>query len=312
MDSLTIFYINSTSEAPFNESNTKIACFDYDWTLVKPKSGNEFPKDQNDYCWLYTSIPRTLQDLYNDGYSIYIFTNQTKPWKLNMISESLTVLDIPIKVIVGNKEYKKPNSLLFNKGTNVKFNKKHSFYVGDAAGRTGDFSNSDREFAENVGITFKTPEEVFEMDLVKVPDTRDYHLSTQECVILVGYPASGKSTFAKTKFEPHNYHIVDGDTLKTLPKMLKEAKSQLQQGKSVVIDATNGKKENRNQIIKMARDLGVPSRCFVFTMDITEAMQWNTKRTLETGKKVPKIAFWTYRKHYVPPTVDECPIVYIK
>ncbi|GME85124.1 unnamed protein product [Ambrosiozyma monospora] len=36
-----------------------------------------------------------------------------------------------------------------------------SFYVGDAAGRKSDFSDSDKKFAENVGLKFYTPEEFF-------------------------------------------------------------------------------------------------------------------------------------------------------
>ena len=45
--------------------------------------------------------------------------------------------------------------------------KSKSFYCGDAAGRSPpevinkDFSNSDREYAENVGLTFLTPESMF-------------------------------------------------------------------------------------------------------------------------------------------------------
>jgi len=44
---------------------------------------------------------------------------------------------------------------------------KSSFYCGDAAGRPKtatrpkDFSDSDIKFAHNVGLTFKTPEELF-------------------------------------------------------------------------------------------------------------------------------------------------------
>lgn len=37
----------------------------------------------------------------------------------------------------------------------------NSVFVGDAAGRPGDFLDSDAMFAKNVGIEFKTPEEVF-------------------------------------------------------------------------------------------------------------------------------------------------------
>ncbi len=36
-----------------------------------------------------------------------------------------------------------------------------SFFVGDAAGRDNDFSCSDRKFAANAKIDFKTPEEFF-------------------------------------------------------------------------------------------------------------------------------------------------------
>ena len=36
-----------------------------------------------------------------------------------------------------------------------------SFFCGDAAGRPGDFSDTDLEFAKRVGLAFKTPEDVF-------------------------------------------------------------------------------------------------------------------------------------------------------
>lgn len=35
------------------------------------------------------------------------------------------------------------------------------YYCGDAAGRPSDFSDSDKEFARKLGVTFKLPEEVF-------------------------------------------------------------------------------------------------------------------------------------------------------
>ncbi len=36
--------------------------------------------------------------------------------------------------------------------------KEQSFFVGDAAGRKGDFAGTDRKWALNVGIKFYTPE----------------------------------------------------------------------------------------------------------------------------------------------------------
>lgn len=39
--------------------------------------------------------------------------------------------------------------------------KKTSYFVGDAAGRTGDHSDTDRKWANNVNLRFYTPEEFF-------------------------------------------------------------------------------------------------------------------------------------------------------
>ena len=44
-----------------------------------------------------------------------------------------------------------------------KIDKAASFFIGDAAGRKfsggkGDFSSTDRKWAENVGLAFQTPE----------------------------------------------------------------------------------------------------------------------------------------------------------
>ncbi|DBA85139.1 TPA: hypothetical protein ACH3X2_005859 [Trebouxia sp. C0005] len=42
-----------------------------------------------------------------------------------------------------------------------------SFFVGDAAGRLGDFADSDKQFAAAVGIPFKLPEDIFGEGVVK-------------------------------------------------------------------------------------------------------------------------------------------------
>jgi bifunctional polynucleotide phosphatase/kinase len=304
-----VFEING----PINNDNQKIACFDYDWTLCKPKDSKTFPSNKDDYIWLRPNVPDIIKQLYVDGYTIYIFTTQTKLWKLDMIKESLATLNIPIKVIVGfgkgDDVVRKPNKALFYDNVSVSFDKTESFFVGDAAGRPNDHSNDDRLFAENVGINFKIPEDIFPIELTKKIDTFDYESSRQEIIILVGYQASGKSTFAANKFS--TYTILSGDVLKTLPKMLKEGKKFLNEGKSIVFDATNPKKENRAKIIELANEYKIPVRCFVFNVDIETAMEYNTKRMNETGKKVPKISFYVFRKNYVKPTKEECEIVEI-
>jgi hypothetical protein len=42
--------------------------------------------------------------------------------------------------------------------TSVASDKDASFFVGDAAGRAGDFASTDRKWAVNIGIPFYTPE----------------------------------------------------------------------------------------------------------------------------------------------------------
>lgn len=54
----------------------KIAAFDMDATLIKVKSGKDFPIDEKDWEWLFPSVPTKLQQLYKDGFEIVIFTNQ--------------------------------------------------------------------------------------------------------------------------------------------------------------------------------------------------------------------------------------------
>lgn len=283
----------------FDTKNKKIAAFDYDWTLVKPKESRTFPKDVDDWQWLRPNVPIVLKKYHDEGYSLYVITNQTKQWKLDHIKNSLGTLGLPIKVIVGIGGIAKPDPRLFT----VPFDRTKSFFCGDAAGRANDWSNSDLIFANNVGIKFKIPEECFPIELTKKEDCVDYQNDKLEMVVMVGYPAAGKSTFAQTKLKSNI--IVSGDELKTIPKMLKRAKRHLDMGNSVTIDATNGKIENRAKLIEFARKCGIYVRCIEITTSIEEAMEWNTVRSNETGKKVPKIAFYAYRKSYTKPTVEE-------
>jgi bifunctional polynucleotide phosphatase/kinase len=311
--SVITFEING----PINKNNKILACLDFDGTIVKPKESRPFPKDAQDWQWLRPNVPKNIKKLYEDGYSIYIFTNQTKEWKIDMIKESLKTLNIPIKVIIGFGKgdfvIKKPNKKLFfdnvKESVALNFSKK-SFYVGDAYDASIHFSDSDKKFAENIGMKFKIPEDIFPIELTKKKDTKNYEKDYQEIVIFVGPPASGKSSFARKKLK--SYQILNGDELKTLPKMISVAKKYLDESYSVVFDATNPKPENRAKIIELGKEYGIPVRCFVFNVEIEQAMEWNTLRFNETGKKIPRIAFYIFRKNYIKPTKEEgCKVINI-
>ena len=140
----------------------KIAAFDYDWTLVKPKTGFTFPKNVNDWVWLRNNVPNILKSFYKRGYCLVIFTNQSKKMKIEQISLVLQSLKIPIMAVIGmNKNIHKPSPYMFNIIFSDKKIHSTSFYVGDALGRPGDWSDSDKKFGETIGLKVLSPEEVF-------------------------------------------------------------------------------------------------------------------------------------------------------
>lgn len=108
----------------------------------------------------------------------------------------------------------------------------------------------------------------FKNQKVKLPlfaDNKDeeIHSSSQEMVLMVGCPASGKSTFSKKYLAPHGYVHINQDTLKTKEKCLKVASNALSEGKSVVIDNTNRDVTTRASFISLAQQHNIPVRCFV-------------------------------------------------
>lgn len=290
---------------PFNnfEFKGKIAGFDYDHTIVKPSSGGTFPKNEDDWMWLRKNIPEILQNSNNDGYSIVIFTNQSKEFKLKQLHNVLGSLPFPTCLVYEtDKTLQKPNCHMFvqfiEKFGDVDINK--SFFVGDALGREGDFADSDKQFAINCGLKWKSPEEFFPFAEKEVVDIE--YPNNREIVIMMGYPGSGKSTFVEKYFgDKDNYEIIHGDELKTEAKMKKALKNGILNDKSVVIDATHSSKKKRKVFIDIAKKEDIPVRIIRMTTTIEESMSRNLERTI----KVPKIALYMYRKHYEEPTIDE-------
>ena len=154
----------------------KVAGFDLDFTIVKPKSGRKFPKDENDWKWLYHNTKEKLLQLSED-YQVVIFSNQMglskgKQSKEELLTKFYSIykdINIPLIFLISDKDdnYRKPNTGLWEVLLKEGISKEGSFYVGDAAGRLEDeknkkdFSDSDRKFAKNVGIPFYTPESFF-------------------------------------------------------------------------------------------------------------------------------------------------------
>eukprot|EP00299_Pterocystis_sp_00344_P013712 c6750_g1_i2.p1 GENE.c6750_g1_i2~~c6750_g1_i2.p1 ORF type:complete len:248 (-),score=72.24 c6750_g1_i2:407-1150(-) len=209
-----------------------------------------------------------------------------------------------------------------------------SFYCGDAAGRLAgwkagakkDFSCGDRKFALNVKLNFYTPEELFLSEpaittfswdgidprdvLAKIkanPPTllSDYTKPEKEMIIMVGLPASGKSTFTKRFFEAKGYVRINQDTLKTEAKCKKAAQEALEEGKSVVIDNTNPSKSKRATYLNLL-DEDVTARC-VWVRTPREICEHNNmfRERTQGVKHVPDIAYNMFKKNFEEPSTSE-------
>jgi len=283
----------------------KLAIFDFDWTLVRPTRGKKFPKDKDDWVWWRTSVPKILKKYAKENYRLVIVTDQTKDWKVKMIQDVIKSLGLSFTVIIGmEKNMQKPNPSLFLNEIDS-FDKENSIYVGDAAGREGDWADKDKKFADAVGLKFYTPEEIFPLEYKTFP--KILIPKGKEIIIMVGFPGSGKSTFIETQLIPKGYYIVDGDTLKLPTKMLKDASKHLDT--SIVFDATNGTIERRKIYIDFAKEHNLPVRCIWVSTPIEEALENVKTRREKTGKNVPSIALMVYQKKFEEPTDEECEII---
>ncbi|XP_025819033.1 polynucleotide 3'-phosphatase ZDP isoform X2 [Panicum hallii] len=166
-------------------ASAKIAAFDFDGCLAKT-SVRIIGADK--WSLQHQSIPKKLQSLYNDGYKLVIFTNESNidRWKnkrqeavdskVGRLDNFIECVKVPIQVFIAcglgqgkgtpDDPYRKPNPGMwwlmaqhFNSGIEIDMDK--SFYVGDAAGRENDHSDADIKFAEAIGLKFHVPEEYF-------------------------------------------------------------------------------------------------------------------------------------------------------
>lgn len=281
----------------------KMAMFDYDWTLVKPLSNGTFSKFLDDWRWITDKVPDVLQKYYDKGYCIVIISNQTRntKMKLQQISNVLSTLKVPSLIAVGYEDIdKKPNTTMFDIIIKTKkIDMVRSFYVGDALGRQGDWSDSDKKFAENINIKkIYSPDDIFSITNDKKIVIKQY--DKQEIIVLVGYPGSGKTTIANT-FNSKTYMVINGDIFKTSKKMIKESEKYIKANYSIIFDATNPSIEKRKEYIDYANSKNIPIRCINVETDITTAMFRNNKR----DKVIPKITYYVFRKKYVKPTIEE-------
>ena len=125
-----------------------------------------------------------------------------------------------------------------------------------------------------------------------------------KCILTVGIPASGKSTWAKSEVakDPNNWVRVNNDQLRDMmngsvwsqdyEKMITDARNYLirdalKRGKNLIIDNLNLNKRHFDEACKIAKSISADTQVFekAFYIEIEEAMERNAKR--EGAARVP-------------------------
>ncbi|CAH1164190.1 unnamed protein product [Phaedon cochleariae] len=325
------------------DGRSKIAAFDIDGTIIKTKSGARFPKDGDDWVLNYSDIPQQLKALYEDGYKIVFFTNQsaifndsfkTKDFK-RKVENIVKKISLPIQVYAALAKtiYRKPapgmwNVLKTKKNDGTEIDVNESFYVGDAAGReknwapkrNKDHSKADRLFALNIGLKFYTPEEYFlkakpvpysmpEFDPCDLAPASypDVNFKAPSVILMVGGPGSGKSYFCRTLLLPKGYIHINRDTLGSWQKCVKMLEDSLDKKKNCVVDNTNPDREARARFIEVAKRFKVMCRCFVMSTEYQHMKHNNKFRELTDKSHVPvsEIIINSYKNKFEEPQISE-------
>jgi predicted kinase len=128
-----------------------------------------------------------------------------------------------------------------------------------------------------------------------------------ECVILVGLPGAGKTTFYRQRLSGTHVHI----SKDTFPHSARDKQSRqdaamagaLARGRSVAVDNTNVSAAGRASAIGLAKLHGARIIGVYIVASTREAVGRNERR--DGREKVPKVAIFTTAKRLEPPRLSE-------
>ena len=131
-------------------------------------------------------------------------------------------------------------------------------------------------------------------------------LSKYSVIMLVGAPASGKSTLAK-KFK-NDYNCISQDELKTKSKCLKKLEELCKEHKKIIIDNTNSKRKNRNEYMTIINKYYQKEEicCIVTNINKEQSFFLNNYRCkINKDKRLADVVIHSYFKYYEEPEIDE-------
>lgn len=323
---------NKGMEYRFNTPNAAhVTAFDLDHTLLRPKGGKRvFHKDGKDVEYAFAAVPEKLAALRAAGHKLVVFTNQSVS-KDKREERCRAVLarvdqwlgtDVDVFIACTNDWCRKPCPGMYDKFLQLNGPVSNPvLFVGDAAGRPGDFSASDHAFAANTGMQFMTPDMFFANTNVPVPPLQRLPLlpavtprqtdfgNVKTVLFLIGRPACGKSTWA-AQLSHSDSVILNTDTTGSAATTMRLFTNALQRGTGLIIlDNTNGSVSGRQKFLSAVAACKTHQyRCVahVSQLPMQYCQHLNKYRAYKTkGAAVPDVAFHTYNKHYQEPTAAE-------
>lgn len=127
-----------------------------------------------------------------------------------------------------------------------------------------------------------------------------------ELAILVGLPGAGKTAFFRARLAESHVHVskdVLGHGRDTGRRQLELVAQALRAGRSVAVDNTNPRAEDRAPLIALARAGG--ARVVAYVLDTTPKESAARNRTRTGRERVPSVAVFVIAKRLQPPTRDE-------
>lgn len=157
-----------------------------------------------------------------------------------------------------------------------------------------------------------------------------------ECIILIGLPGSGKSTYVNNINSENQYHVASTDNLidmyclkhninyseawhilangkvdnlKTIEtEMFSAFLNAVSENKNIIVDRTNMSIKARNKFLANLPET-YSKKAIVFSIPEDELKNRLQKRHDETGKYIPEHVLKMMLNSYEPPSLDEFDII---